>query len=154
MRALSESETKNLAFIVATGYPYALVQLTATALQHGMTDATTPVRTLFKETGIHNYEAQENGPEAKVYIKTIIVTFRRTIETVSSAYRSGSRGDCRLWFGSEIYPLTSADDIYAIVVRDQLLYIFNITKLDISSFIRSSLPNPIKSFFKQGSVNK
>ena len=145
---LSESETKNLAFITAKGLPYALIQLTGTALKHGMTDATTKIRSLLKETELHDYATQENGPDAKKYITTYIVTFRRTVETQTSVYRSGSRGDCRLWFGSEIYPLTSADDIYAIVVKEDSLYLFNITKLDINSFMRSSIPNPIKSFFK------
>ena len=147
MRELSESETRNLGFIIEKKIPYVLVQLTATALKHGMTDATTPVRSLLGDTGLHNYEAQVFGPEAKQYLKTYIVTFKRLIETLSSVYRSGSRGDCRIWFGSEIYPLTDADDIYTIVVKDRALYLFNITKLDIQSFIKTSIPNPVKSFF-------
>ena len=113
-----------------------------------MTDATTQVRSLLKDSGLHDYEAQEFGPESKVYLNTRIVTFRRTIETQSSVYRSGSRGDCRIWFGSEIYPLTDADDIYAIVVKEGVLYLFNISKLNIASYVRSSIPNPIKAFFK------
>ena len=148
MRELSESEKRNLAFVAGKDLPYVLVQLTATALKHGMTDATTQVRSLLKDTGLHDYETQEFGPESKVHITTRIVTFRRTIETQSSVYRSGSRGDCRIWFGSEIYPLTDADDIYAILVKESILYLFNISKLDISSYIRSSIPNPIKVFFK------
>lgn len=148
MRELSESENRNLSIIADKNLPYVLVQLTATALKHGMTDATKQVRSLLKDTGLHDYETQEFGPESKVYLNTRIVTFRRTIETQSSVYRSGSRGDCRIWFGSEIYPLTDADDFYSVVVKGGVLFLFNITKLDIQSFISSSIPNPIKTFFK------
>ena len=145
MRPFTPFEKKNMEYLVNHNVKFTQVQITATGLKKSILDATTPMRTYFKENNVHDYELQAKGPENKVTIRTSILTEHAEIPTQTSLYRPMTKdGDPRLW----VYGLkdaTAADDIHAIIAtnHDQL-YVINLTKVDIIKCCESALVNPIK----------
>lgn len=145
MRPFTPFEKKNMEYLVNHNVKFTQVQITATGLKKSILDATTPMRTYFKENNVHDYELQAKGPENKVTIRTSILTEHSEIPTQTSLYRPMTKdGDPRLW----VYGLkdtTAADDIHAIIAtnHDQL-YVINLTKVDIIKCCESALVNPIK----------
>ena len=114
MRPFTSFEKSNMEYLVNHNVKFTQVQVTATGLKKSILDATTPMRTYFKENNVHDYELQAQGPENKVTKKTYILTGGKVIESTTSLYRPVTKeGDPRLW----IYRLketTEADDIHAI----------------------------------------
>ena len=132
-------------YLVNKDVKFTQVQITATGLKKSILDATTPMRTYFKENKVHDYALQNKGQENKVIIKTYILTEYKEIETQTSLYRPETKdGDPRLW----IYRLketTEADDIHAIIALNPTsLFVINLTKVDIVKCCESSLVNPIQ----------
>ena len=74
-----------------------------------------------------------------------LLTFA-TIEASSSMYKAGSRGDARMWFGSEIYKIAKPDDIFAVVPQDGVIYVLPVSHVDLEFCCTTSLNNPIKRF--------
>ena len=147
MRELSELEQMNTEYLNKKGIQYALVCLTQNILHHGIFDAKVALRNLLKEKSVHDYDAQRSGE--KVSIPTHILTFKDDITTVSSMYRAGSRGDARMWFGSEIYNVASPDDVFAIVPAEGIIYVLPLTHLDIEYCCTTSRNNPVKQFINK-----
>ena len=132
-------------YLVNKNVKFTQVQITATGLKKSILDATTPMRTYFKENNVHDYSLQNKGQDNKVIIKTYILTEHKEIETQTSLYRPETKdGDPRLW----IYRLketTEADDIHAIIAPTPTsLFVINLTKVDIVKCCESSLVNPIQ----------
>lgn len=148
-KQFSELELKNQNFLIGRSVRFEIVCLTANILKHSIFDARMTIRTFLKEQEVHDFFNQANGQEAKRKVKTHILTFMRDIPTDTSLYRAGTRGDCRMWFGSEILPITEANDLYAITVISQELYIVNISKVDIESCCQTSFPSPIQEWIKK-----
>ena len=155
MRPFTPFEKRNMEYLVNKNVKFTQVQITATGLKKSILDATTPMRTYFKENNVHDYSLQNKGQENKVIIKTYILTEYKEIETQTSLYRPETKdGDPRLW----IYRLketTEADDIHAIIAPTPTsLFVINLTKVDIVKCCESSLVNPIQdliSVFYQSS---
>ena len=141
-------EKGNILFLERIGIPYATVRLSENILKHSIFDANMEIRSLLRNNGLHDYEQQGLGPEFKVYLKTQILTFKRSIETNTSLYKARTRGDCRMWFGSIINKFTDPDDLFMITAIDKVLYTINISKLDLELCYRSSMPNPISQLIK------
>jgi len=132
-------------YLVNKNVKFTQVQITATGLKKSILDATTPMRTYFKENNVHDYALQNKGQDNKVIIKTYILTEYKEIETQTSLYRPETKdGDPRLW----IYRLketTEADDIHAIIAPTPTsLFVINLTKVDIVKCCESSLVSPIQ----------
>lgn len=132
-------------YLVNKNVKFTQVQITATGLKKSILDATTPMRTYFKENKVHDYALQNKGQDNKVIIKTYILTEYKEIETQTSLYRPETKdGDPRLW----IYRLketTEADDIHAIIAPTPTsLFVINLSKVDIVKCCESSLVNPIQ----------
>ena len=145
MRPFTPFEKRNMEYLVNKNVKFTQVQITATGLKKSILDATTPMRTYFKENNIHDYALQNKGQDNKVIIKTHILTEYKEIETQTSLYRPETKdGDPRLW----IYRLketTEADDIHAIIAPTPTsLFVINLTKVDIVKCCESSLVNPIQ----------
>ena len=145
MRPFTPFEKRNMEYLVNKNVKFTQVQITATGLKKSILDATTPMRTYFKENNVHDYSLQNKGQENKVIIKTYILTEYKEIETQTSLYRPETKdGDPRLW----IYRLketTEADDIHAIIAPTPTsLFVINLTKVDIVKCCESSLVNPIQ----------
>lgn len=145
MRPFTPFEKRNMEYLVNKNVKFTQVQITATGLKKSILDATTPMRTYFKENNVHDYALQNKGQDNKVIIKTYILTEYKEIETQTSLYRPETKdGDPRLW----IYRLketTEADDIHAIIAPTPTsLFVINLTKVDIIKCCESSLVNPIQ----------
>ena len=149
MRPFTPFEKTNMEYLVNHNVKFTQVQITATGLKKSILDATTPMRTYFKENNVHDYELQAQGPENKVTKKTYILTGGKVIESTTSMYRPITKeGDPRLW----IYGLketTDADDIHAIIAQNpNELYVINLTKIDIPRFCETDVENPIRDLVK------
>lgn len=149
MRPFTPFEKTNMEYLVNHNVKFTQVQITATGLKKSILDATTPMRTYFKENNVHDYELQAQGPEHKVTKKTYILTGGKVIESTTSLYRPITKeGDPRLW----IYRLketTEADDIHAIIAQNpDELYVINLTKVDIPRFCETDIENPIRDLVK------
>ena len=145
MRPFTPFEKRNMEYLVNKNVKFTQVQITATGLKKSILDATTPMRTYFKENNVHDYALQNKGQDNKVIIKTYILTEYKEIETQTSLYRPETKdGDPRLW----IYRLketTEADDIHAIIAPTPTsLFVINLTRVDIVKCCESSLVNPIQ----------
>lgn len=145
MRPFTPFEKRNMEYLVNKSIKFTQVQITATGLKKSILDATTPMRAYFKENGVHDYESQSKGPENKEIIETHILSNFKEIKTQSSLYRPMTKdGDPRLW----IYGLkdfTEPDDIHAIIAAEpKVLYVVNLTKIDIVEQSETALASPIK----------
>lgn len=145
MRPFTPFEKRNMEYLVNKNVKFTQVQITATGLKKSILDATTPMRTYFKENKVHDYALQNKGQDNKVIIKTYILSEYKEIETQTSLYRPETKdGDPRLW----IYRLketTEADDIHAIIAPTPTsLFVINLTKVDIVKCCESPLVNPIQ----------
>ena len=143
----------HLLFFEEKGIKYCYVILTENILNKSILDATTPIRAFLKSEGIHDYNCQQNGQEFKVLIKTHILTFSRSIDSETSLYRAGARGDERMWFGSSIIGITQPNDVYAIFSCSKELYLINISRIELEEVWKSSVPTPIGEFIAQKLTN-
>ena len=137
-------EKENIQFLQSHGISFATVRLTENILNHAIFDANNNIRTFLLTHNLHDYEKQGLGKEFKVFLKTEILTFKRSVETKTSLYRARSRGDYRMWFGSAIFSLSESNDLYIITTINKELRIINISKIDLDLCYKTSYPNPIK----------
>lgn len=145
MRPFTPFEKMNMEFLVNHNIKFTQVQITATGLKKSILDATTPMRTYFKENGVHDYEYQQQGPEHKVKITTHILSCFKDTLTLTSMYRPVTKdGDPRLWI-SGLNKFTEADDIHAIIAANpHELFVINITRVNIENQCTTSIANPIQ----------
>ena len=149
MRPFTPLEERNMAFMVNHNVEFTLVQITATGLKKGIMDATAPIRAFFLEKDIHNYEEQQQGPSHKQLIETVILDGRNAKETSTSLYRPETKkGDPRLWIYG-LQKFTKADDIHAICVLNNKLYVINITTCDIESIFLSDHNSVLKDLVNE-----
>lgn len=149
MRPFTPLEEKNMAFMVNHNVDFTLVQITATGLKKGILDATAPMRTFFLEKGIHDYMEQDQGPEHKQIVKTVILDGAEAKDTSTSLYRPMTKkGDPRLWIYG-LQKFTRADDIHAILIQNRLFYVINITTSDIEATYLSGQQSPLKDILDE-----
>lgn len=144
MRPFTLLEQNNMKFLVNMDVKFTQVQITSTGLAKSILDATAPMRAYFVEEHLHDYKGQPQGPENKVVKKAFILTAGEAFQTQISFYRPKTKkGDPRLW----IYNLakhTVADDIYALFHIDGIIYVVNLTQIDIECCYHSLLTTPLK----------
>jgi hypothetical protein len=110
--------------LVSLGHDFATFEPTATGLKKSILDATQPVRTLFSETGFHDYEGQGQGPDYKVMKKAIFITEDCITETTVSLYRPKTKsGDPRMWFRGLGKFAKAGSQVSLSVSKDNLLLI-------------------------------
>ena len=143
----NEFEENNLLFLQKLNIPYATVRLTDNILKHSIFDANSDIRNFLFNQDLHDFEKQGFGQEYKVFLKTHILTFKQSVETKTSLYRAGARGDYRMWFGSGILSLSSPNDLFVITSINKELYTINLSKIDLELCHTSSYINPIKEMF-------
>lgn len=149
IKQFTELEVKNQNYLTERGIQFELVCMTANILKHSIFDAKISMRAFLKENKVHDFGNQTNGQESKCMVKTHVLTFKRDIPTETSLYRAGSRGDCRMWFGSAIFPITETDDLYIVTAIDKELYIINISRIDIETCCQTSFPSPVQKWMKE-----
>ena len=149
IKQFTELEVKNQNYLAGRGIQFEMVCMTANILKHSIFDAKMSMRAFLREYYVHDFYSQTNGQESKCMVKTHVLTFMRDIPTETSLYRAGTRGDCRMWFGSEIFPVTEVNDLYVVTAIDKELYIINITKIDIETCCQTSFPSPVQKWIKE-----
>ncbi len=126
-RELGTVEKANRSLISEAGLPHALLYLTATGMRKNILDATLPLRTLFSESGYHDYSKQVQGRAGKTVKTTRLLLDDCCVETSVSMYRPDTKqGDPRLW----LYKLgvhAKPDDVLALFVVDGVLHCINLT---------------------------
>lgn len=147
MRVLTEIESQNENFLNERGIHFAKVLMTENILSHHIFDATQSICMFLKNEGVHDFESQNYGE--KSFITTHLMTFKSEMIIRTSVYKAAKRGDRRMWFGAEIIPITSPDDIYVMMAKSGDLYILNMSHLDIAFCCSTGFDNPIKRFVKE-----
>lgn len=145
MRVLTEIESQNETFLNKKGIPFVKVLMTQNILSHHIFDATQSIVKFLKGERIHDFDLQGSGE--KKHITTHLLTFKREEIINTSVYKAATRGDKRMWFGSEILPITSPNDIYIMMAKSGELFILNMSCIDIFTCCTSDIDNPIKRFF-------
>ena len=68
----------------------------------------------------------------------------KVINSVASLYRPNTKnGDPRIWFKG-LGNYSRANDIIGIIEFDGILYVLNITQIDLSKLLNSNILNPLK----------
>ena len=149
IKQFTELEIKNQNYLTERCVSFEMICLTANILKHSIFDAKMSMRAFLKDNSVHDFYSQSKGQESKRMVKTHVLTFMRDIPTETSLYRAGTRGDCRMWFGSAIFPVTEVNDLYVVTAIDKELFIINITKIDIETCCQTSFPSPVQKWMKE-----
>lgn len=113
------------------GASVAFLVPTPTGYHKSIMDATGSVRELLKDEGIHDYEAQAQGPKAKVMWPSFFVTERSLVETEASLYRPiTKKGDPRIWFKS-LRQYCSPKNLLALIIYEKNIYVINLSDITI-----------------------
>tara|TARA_R110002020_G_scaffold61545_4_gene165513 strand:+ start:264 stop:1451 length:1188 start_codon:yes stop_codon:yes gene_type:complete len=149
MRQLSKVEIERLKLLTEKSVEVTLIEPTATGLGKSIMDATGSVRAYLKEKEIHDFELQDQGQKSKILITSNLIGPDGLINSVASLYRpTTKKGDPRIWFtGLRGYAL--ANDILAIIVFEGVLYVVNITRLDLDELINGRDSNPLKELVNE-----
>lgn len=152
MRHLSTVEINRIKLLTENSIELTLIEPTKTGLKKSIMDATGPVRNYLKEKLVHNYEVQKQGPENKIQIDANLITDEGLISSIASLYRPFTKkGDPRLWFKG-LTNYTEANDILGIFEFEKMLYVLNITKLDLKKLLYEKRTNPLQELVRE--INK
>jgi hypothetical protein len=144
VRKLTDAEQEKIKLLTKNQVSLTLIEPTKNGLKKSIMDATGSVRSYLKSENIHDYELQKQGTESKIMILAVIHTGFKTIKSQASLYRpSTKKGDPRIWF-YDLPKVAEPNDIIAITYFDSQFQVFNLTKLDIRKFIKSSILNPFQ----------
>lgn len=144
MRKLTIAEQDKIKFLTKNQVSLTLIEPTETGLKKSIMDATGSVRSFLKSEKIHDYDLQKQGPDNKVIVQTVIHTGFKILKSKASLYRPATKnGDPRIWFYS-LTKIAEPNDIIAITYFNDSFHVFNLTKIDVSELINSSIHNPFQ----------
>ncbi len=112
--------------------------LTSTMLSKGIIDASEPVRRVFRDAGLHDYDSQPQGDAGKRLVETVMIDASpvraKKVGTMTSLYRPKTKnGDPRLW----VYSLAEyggPGDVLAVGVLDNsALAVANLSRIGSTS---------------------
>lgn len=138
---LERSDT-SIAEILATfnrhNLEVGLLVPTETGIQKSIMDATLSVREYFLDAAFHDYDRQEQGPDAKQVKKAFFIHPERCEETTVSLYRPLTKaGDPRIWF-SNLKRYADPYNLLAVIVKEDCAYVVNCSDADILRSINNS----------------
>ncbi len=156
MRTYNIFETNNVKFLVNKQIEFTTIQITETGLKKSILDATAPVRAYLKEKNVHDYESQLQGQEHKHVIDTYILTEATRFFTKTSLYRPVTKkGDPRLWVNKvRDVEFLKANDIFALIAHRNILFVVNLSTVDISKVCLSLIDTPLKDLILELSSEK
>jgi MvaI/BcnI restriction endonuclease family len=148
MRQLTEIEINRLKLLTENSVEATLIEPTETGLIKSIMDATGPVRNYFKSKSIHNFEIQKQGQENKIQVPAELVFPGKTITSLASLYRPiTKKGDPRIWFKG-LGNYAKPNDILGIIWFNGMLYVVNITQVDIEKLLSAAVANPLQELVK------
>lgn len=149
MRQLTPIEIDRIKILTENSVELCLIEPTETGLVKSIMDATGSVRNFLKTKGIHNFELQNQGQESKVQITSKLIDSDKVINSLASLYRPNTKnGDPRIWFKG-LGNYSKANDILGIIEFDGILYVLNITQIDLSELLNSNILNPLKELVNE-----
>ncbi len=136
MLAMSDIDMDQfLPLFVDVGVSVAFLVPTPTGYNKSIMDAIGSVRVLLKDEGIHDYEAQRQGPEAKQMWGSYFVTASRLIETEASLYRPVTKkGDPRIWF-KNLRKYCQPCNLLSLFIYENKIYVMNLSNAAIRNSI-------------------
>lgn len=140
MLAMADTNVEQFLPVFAeTNVPVAFLVPTPTGFEKSIMDATAPIRNLFLNADIHNYDRQFQGPENKALVKTSLIQADGVFETVSSLYRPITKnGDPRIWVHN-LKQYCNPCNLLAFITIEKEIYIFNLSN-----------PSIVNSLFTKG----
>ncbi|MBN8704180.1 MAG: MvaI/BcnI family restriction endonuclease [Bacteroidetes bacterium] len=149
MRQLSTVEINRIKLLTEKSVELCLIEPTGTGLEKSIMDATGSVRTYLKANNIHDFEAQKQGPDNKIQIRSFLIEANDILDSVASLYRPNTKkGDPRIWFKG-LGNYSKANDILGIIAFEDKLYVLNITRLDLHKLIDSKIINPLQELVNE-----
>jgi MvaI/BcnI restriction endonuclease family len=149
MRKLTTLEINRIKLLTENSVELTLIEPTETGLVKSIMDATGSVRSFLKSKGVHDFEIQKQGQESKVLVNSILLGNENIINSVASLYRPNTKkGDPRIWFKG-LGSYANANDILGIIEFEKVLYVLNITQLDLETLLNSKVANPIKELINE-----
>lgn len=143
MRQLTEIEIERIRLLTEKSVELCLIEPTQTGLNKSILDATGPVRDYLKKNNIHDFGLQLQGPESKTKVKALFIEPFGVTESIASLYRPNTKnGDPRVWFKG-LGNYSNPNDILAIISFDRILYVLNVTRLDLSRLMSSDVSTPL-----------
>jgi hypothetical protein len=144
VRKLTKAEESRLKILTEKQVSITLMEPTETGIKKSIMDATGAVRSFLKNEGVHDYDLQRQGPAHKVLVPTIFHTGFKTVKTKTSLYRPITKtGDPRIWIYS-LNSFSTPNDIIALAYFEDHLHVFNLTRLDVDSLVKSQIQNPFQ----------
>lgn len=148
MRQLSEVEIERIKLLTENSIEFTLIEPTENGLNKSIMDATGPVRSYLKEKNIHDYDSQKQGPENKIQINSWFLEPGKLNPSIASLYRPVTKdGDPRIWFKG-LGNYSKPNDILGIFDYNKVLYVLNITALDIQKLLTGD-NNPLQELVKE-----
>jgi hypothetical protein len=152
LRQLTTIEINRIKLLTENSVEVTLIEPTENGLQKSIMDATAPVRSYLKAKSVHDYEVQKQGPENKIQVTANLIAEDELISSSASLYRPVTKkGDPRIWFKG-LGNYTEANDILGIFEFEKVLYVLNITKLDLKKLLDDKLTNPFQELMRE--INK
>lgn len=153
MKALTNLEIENTKLLTNMGAKFSLLESTPTILKKGYFDAIKPFREFLINGGIHDYESQGRGQEHKVLKTSRLIADNAFIESRTSFYRPNAKpnkanGDPRIWF-SQLPKIMNPYEKIAIIEHDCVLYVVNISRVDLNSFLERTEGSPLKDLITE-----
>ena len=117
------------------GVSVAFLVPTPNGYEKSIMDAIGSVRTLLKDEGIHDYEHQKQGPEAKQMWESYFISADGLIETEASLYRPiTKKGDPRIWF-KNLRKYCKPCNLLSLFVFDDKIHVMNLSNVTIRNSI-------------------
>ena len=144
MRQYNDFESRNVQFLVNKRIEFATIQITKTGYKKSILDATAPVRAYFKDKAVIQFDMHPQGKQNKIFKPATILTETGLFVTRCSFYRPDTKkGDPRIWFyGSKDF--LSPNDIFAIIAHDNMLYVINLSSIDLEKAYAINIDTPLK----------
>jgi hypothetical protein len=149
MRQLTEIEIDRIKILTENSVELCLIEPTETGLLKSIMDATGSVRNFLKSKNIHDFGLQKQGQESKIQITSKFITSSNLENSTASLYRPNTKnGDSRIWFKG-LGNYSKANDILGIIEFERILYVLNITQIDLSYLLNTNTTNPLKELIKE-----
>lgn len=136
MRLLQGIELANVSKLVESGIDYGLLEITATGLSKSILDATRPFREFLQAEGLHDYDIQGQGADAKVILPAFLVLGDgRLLESQTSLYRPNTKnGDPRVWF-SNLREIADSGTALCVFAHENVLIVLNLGSVDLANLL-------------------
>ena len=149
MRQLTPIEIERIKILTENSVELCLIEPTETGLVKSIMDATGSVRNFLKSKNIHDFELQNQGQESKVQITSKLIDTDKSLNSIASLYRPNTKkGDPRIWFKG-LGNYSQANDILGIIEFEGILYVLNITQIDLEKLLNSNIHNPLKELIEE-----